>query len=144
MKKGNSQRQVMTISETKLLYKQEINEKICVVTKHTVTHLPYYISIVPLTSINHTESILINTLIEIEGNPFFSLEQPNIIIMPTLQELDSRTPDKFITILWNPDDCSMHIKKNMTIGYVKESENIKKAQTDQQESIREVSEISQE
>ena len=34
-------------------------------------------------------------------------------------------------------------EKNMTIGYTKESEYIEKSQTDQQENIRKVSEISQ-
>ena len=93
MKKGNSERQVMTIYETKLTDEQEANEKIHVVTKHTVTIPPYPISIMSLTPINHTKSIQTNTLTEIEGNPFFSIIQPNIPIIPTLQKLESRTPE---------------------------------------------------
>ena len=48
-----------------------------------------------------------------------------------------------MAILWNLGGHSINIKKNMTIGYIKESEYIKKLQTVQQENIREVSEISQ-
>ena len=99
MKKGNSERQVMTMYKTKSTDKQERNEKICTVTKYTVTLPIFHISIVPLKPINHIESIETNTLIEIEEKPFFSIETPNITIIPTLQKLDSRTPAKFMAIL---------------------------------------------
>ena len=48
-----------------------------------------------------------------------------------------------MTILWNLGGHSITIKRNMTIGYVKESNYIKKSQIDQQENFREVSKISQ-
>ena len=48
-----------------------------------------------------------------------------------------------MTSLWNPGSHSISIKKNMTIGYNKESDYIEKAQADKQENIREVSKISQ-
>ena len=78
-----------------------------------------------------------------EENPFFLIEQPNMNIIPVLQKHDNRTPDKFMAILWNPGGHSISIKRNMTIGYKKESEYIEKSQTDQQENIREVSKISE-
>ena len=79
----------------------------------------------------------------IEDNLFFSTEQPNITIIPALQKLNSRTPDKFMAILWNPGGHSISIKKNMTIGYIRELEYIEKSQMDQKEHIRDISKISQ-
>ena len=55
-----------------------------------------------------------------------------------LQKLESRTPDKFMAILWNPGGHTITIERNMTIAYAKESNYIKKFQIDQQESIRDV------
>ena len=101
----------MTMCESKLTDKQEKNGKIHIEIKHTVTFMPYHISVVPLTPINYTESIQTNALTEIEWNPFFSIEQPNITIIPMLQKLDSGTPDKFMAILWNPGDHSKTIKR---------------------------------
>ena len=109
-KKGNSERQVMTIYEMKLTDKQERNEKIHVVTKHTIIIPPYHISIVPLPSINHTENIKTNTLLEIENSLFFCIKQLNITITPTLQKLESRMPDKFMAYLWNPGGKTITIK----------------------------------
>ena len=57
MKKGNSERQVMTMYETELTDKQERNERIHIETNYTVTISHYYISTVPLILINHTGSI---------------------------------------------------------------------------------------
>ena len=54
-----------------------------------------------------------------EANPFFLIDQPNITIIPALQKHDSRTPDKFMAILWKPGGHSISIKKNMTIGYIR-------------------------
>ena len=42
MKKGNSEKQVITICERALAVKQEMNERMCVVTSHTVTISPYH------------------------------------------------------------------------------------------------------
>ena len=74
--------------------KQETNEKICVVTQHTVTLLPNYISIVPLKPIHYAANLHTKKLIEIKENHFFSIEQSNITIIPALKKLDSRTSDK--------------------------------------------------
>ena len=62
-----------------------------------------------------------NTSIEIEQKLFFSIEQPNITIIPASQKLNSRTSDKFMAIILNPGGYSISIKKNMTIDYIKES-----------------------
>ena len=62
-----------------------------------------------------------------EANPFSLIEQPNITILPAFQKLDSRTPDKFMAILWNLGGHSISIKKNMTIGYITVLEYIEKS-----------------
>ena len=64
----------MTMYKTKVTDKNDMNEKICVVTKHTVTLTPNHSSISPLTPINYTGSIQTNTLLEMEENPFFLIE----------------------------------------------------------------------
>ena len=63
-------------------------------------------------------------------SPLFSIEQPNITIIPAIQKCDSKTPDTFMAILWNPGGHSMNTRKNKTIGYIKELEYIEKSQTD--------------
>ena len=73
-------------------------------------------------------------------NPFFTIEQPNVRIIPTLQKLDNRTLDKFMAILWNPGGDSLSFKRNTAIDYIKESEYVKKSQNEQ-ENIREIAEI---
>ena len=108
-----------------------------------VTLPPHYISIVPLTPIKYKGNKQTNTLLEMEENHFFFIEQPNITIIPALQKLYNRTPNQFLAALWNHGGHSISIKKNVTIGYIRESEYIEKSQTDQQENIREVSKISQ-
>ena len=70
------------------------------------------------------------------------IEQQHITIIPALQKLDNRTPDKFMTILWYQDSHYIHIKK-MTIGYIKDSEYIEKPKTDKEKNIRDVSKIYQ-
>ena len=133
---------IMTLHEPILTIGLEIDEKIHVVTKSTVTLPPHHIAVVPLTPINYPDKMQANTLPEIKENPFHSVEQLNITIKPDLQKLDSRTPDKFMAILWNPGDHSISIKKNMTIGFMKELDYIKQFKADQQGNIREVAEIS--
>ena len=99
MKRGNTERQAMTMYETKLTDKQWIKEKICVVTKHAVILPPCHISIMLFTPINYSGTTQTGTLLEMEEIPFFSIEQPNIIIISALQKPDNRAPDKFIAIL---------------------------------------------
>ena len=73
-------------------------------TNYTVTVPPSHISIVPLKSINHAlnSNIKPNTLVEIEGNPFLSIEQPDLIKIPSLQKLGLRIPDVYMAVLLTP------------------------------------------
>ena len=120
MKKGNAERQVMTKYETKLVDKQDMKEKTHEVATHTATFPPHHTSIVPLTSTHYTWNIQTDTLLEIEANPFSLIKQTKITIIPALKRLHSRTPDKFMAILWIPGGHFISIKKNMTIYYIKD------------------------
>ena len=119
MKKGNIDGKVMAIHEPKLTNKQETDDKICVMTKSTVTLPPHHISIVSLTAINYPGKVHTDILLGMKENPFFTIKQQNITIIPALQKLDNRTPDKFMAVLWNPGADSISIKRNTTIGYMK-------------------------
>ena len=55
---------------------------------------------------------------------FFTIEQPNITIIPALQKLDNKTPDIFMAILWNPGSESTSIKREPTFSYMKESDHV--------------------
>ena len=74
----------------------------------------HHISIIPLTPINHTCIINLqtNTLLEIEENPFLSTKQPNITIIPTLRKLEGRTSDRFMPVLWDPGGHTITYKKH--------------------------------
>ena len=115
----------MTIHESKLTNKQEKGKKIHVITKSTVTLPPHHISIIPLTPTDYPHKIHTDTLLEMEENPFFTIEQPDITIILALQKLDNKTHDKFMTIIWNPGGDSISVKRNTTISYMKESDYIK-------------------
>ena len=69
---------------------------------------------------NYPNKIHTDTLLEMEENPFFTIEQPNVTIIPALQKFDKRTPDKFMAILWNLGGDSIIIKRNTTVDYIKE------------------------
>ena len=73
-----------------------------------------------------------DTLLEMEEVPFFTLEHPNITIIPALQKLGKRTPDKFMAILWNLGVDSLSIKRHTTIGYLKRSNFVEKSQNEQE------------
>ena len=124
---GNIEMQIMIIHESELTDKQVTGEKICIITKSTVTLPQHHISIVLLTSINYSNKIHTDTLLEMEDNPFFTIEQTNVTIIPALQKLENRTPDKFMAILWNPGVGSKRIKRNTTISYKKDSYYIEKS-----------------
>ena len=78
-----------------------------------------------------------------EESLFINIEHPNITIIPALQKLDNRIPNKFMVILWKPGGNSISIKRNMTPGYMKESDSIGKSQNEQ-ENIGDVAEKIQE
>ena len=61
-----------------------------------------------------------------EENAFFSIEQSDITIIPVLQKLENRIPDRYMAILWDGSGHFISIKKNITIGYMKESDYIEK------------------
>ena len=113
MNKSSIEWYVMAIHEPKLTTEQERGETISVVTKSTVTLPLHHIAIVSLTPIHYPDKIHTNTVLEIEDNPFFCIEQRNITIIPPVQNLDNRTPDKFMAILWNPGGHSIRIKRNI-------------------------------
>ena len=83
-----------------------------------------------------------NTLTEIEENPFLLSEEPIIVILPLLQKVGDRLPDAFIIALWNGGSHKITLKRNTTIGYVKESDYIEKHIIEQPDYITEVTEIS--
>ena len=101
--------------------------EILVITKGMVTLTPSPISIAPLTSINYPNKIHTDKLLE---NPFFAIEQTRETIIPALQKLDNRTPDKFIAVSWYPGGNSMSIKWTTTISYIKESDCAEKSQNE--------------
>ena len=89
---------------------------------------PYHISIGPLKAINHVinNNIKPNILREIEENPFLAIEQPDLVLIPMLQKLGPQIPSMYMTVLWNPGDQTVIFKRNMTIGYVRESDYMEK------------------
>ena len=64
------------------------------ITNNTVTIPPYHISIPLLKAINNTtnNNIKHNGLIQIEENPFLAIEQPDLVLISTLQKLGPQTP----------------------------------------------------
>ena len=103
----------------------ETYKKLCLMTSHTVTIPPYHISIVPFKSVHHalSSNIKPNTLIEVEENPFLSIEQLDMIIIPMLQKLGLRIPDVYTAVLWNQGGQVRILKRNTIIGYVRESDS---------------------
>ena len=93
---------------------QETDQELCLIINHTVIIPLYHISIAPLKPINHTISSNIkpNTLNEIEENPFLSIKQWNLIIIPMLQKLELRIPDVYMAVLWNPSGQVIIEKKH--------------------------------
>ena len=71
IKRGNSEKQVLAICEAELVEKQQIVEKTHVETSHTATTPLYHISIIPLTPINHTCNISIQTDTLLESLPLY-------------------------------------------------------------------------
>ena len=106
--------------------KHETDQKLYLITKNTVTLPPYHISIAPLKAINYAISTYIkpNSLIYVQENTFFSIEQPDLVIIPMLQKLGTRIPDVYITVLWNPGGQTVILKRSMTISSIEESDYI--------------------
>ena len=106
----------------------ETEQKICSITTNTVTIPPFYISLVPFKAINQVINIKFPSepLLEIEENPFLTIEQPKLVLIPTLQTLGSQVPDTYMAVLWNPSGQDLILKRNMTIGYIEESDYMEK------------------
>ena len=114
----------------------------------TINDLPYcyyitlHVTVILLKSINHAPSSNIKpyTIIEIEETPFLSLEQPDLIIIPTLQIVRLRIPDVYMAVLWNLSGQAIILKRNTTIGYAVESDYMKK-KNKKQENVGKMTEI---
>ena len=86
----------------------------------------------------------LDTLIDIKENPFLSIEQSNIAILPLLKKVGDRLPGKFTAAFWNWDSHTISLKQNTTIWCVKESDYIEKLMIEHSDHITEVTEISHE
>ena len=79
----------------------ETEQKLHLITTNTVTIPPYDISLLPLKALNQA----INTktkaeaLLEIEENSFLTIEQLELLLIPTVQKLGSREPDAYMAVL---------------------------------------------
>ena len=142
MKTINSGQWIIALLETPSCKPQEAGQKLHLMTNHTVTILPYHISIIPVKSINHalSSNIKSNTLIEIEENPFLSIEQPDLIMIPMLQKLGLIIPAVYMAVLWNPGGQPIILKRNTTIA--RESDYMANRPLNQQENIDKRNEIS--
>ena len=125
LKTNNSGQQTIASLKISTDEQNETEPKICLIITTTVTIPPHHISFVPLKVINQA----INTrfpseaLLEIEENPFLTIEQPELVLMPTVQRLGSQVPNIYMAVLWHPIGQNLILKWNMTIGYIKESEH---------------------
>ena len=70
----------------------QIKPKIHLRANTTVT--PHHVPIVPLKAISQAinEKLTSETLLEIEKNPFLTIELSKLGLVPTLQRLDSKVP----------------------------------------------------
>ena len=54
------------------------------------------------------------------------MEQPDLVLMPLLQKLRPKVPNVYMAVLETKVVRLQHLKKRMTIGYVKESDYMDK------------------
>ena len=87
----------------------ETDQKICLLTTNTVTIPPHHISLVPLKATNQTMNTKFpsEASLEIEENPFLTIEQPELLLIPTLEKLGSQVPDAYMAVLWNPREVKV-------------------------------------
>ena len=69
----------------------ETEQKLHSITTNTVTILPHHISLVPLKAINQAKNTKFpsEALFKIKEDPFLTIEQPGLVLIPTLQNLGS-------------------------------------------------------
>ena len=91
----------------------ETEQKLCLITTNIVTIPPYHISIFPLQAINQeiNTNIQPDALIEIEENTFLTIEQLDLILIPTLQKLGPSVSNVYMAVLWNPGDQTVTLKR---------------------------------
>ena len=84
-----------TVASLKYQKENKTEQKLCLITTNTVTIQRYQISIAPLRAFNQAinNNMQPDALIETEENPFLAIEQPDLVLIPTLQKLGSRVPD---------------------------------------------------
>ena len=65
-----------------------MESKTCLIKTTTVTIPPHHVSIVSLKAINQVidAKFTSEALLEIEENPFLTIEQPKLVLVPTLQK----------------------------------------------------------
>ena len=116
------------------------DERKCSVTNRTITTPPYNVSMVPFIPVGHLV-LWPNTLSEMDKSPFLPIEQPSISILPLLQKAGDRLPDESITAFWNHCDHIVTLKKNTTIGYVREADYRENHISEHQNDTAELTEI---
>ena len=107
---------------------------------------PYNIPIIPFKLVTNTfgMNLQLNTLLEIEENPFLSIEQPNITIIPVLQRIGLRITDRFMAFLCIPGGHNISLKTNTTISYMKELDYRDKSKLTNRTIIGKMTKISHE
>ena len=80
-------------------------------------------------TINHVinNNIKPNILIEMEEHSFQAIQQLDLALIPMLQKLGPRIPNVYMAAQWNPGGQMVILKRNMTIGYVRESDYMEKS-----------------
>ena len=84
MKANNDEQQTIALLEIPVGKQHEANQKL---------HFNHVIN----------NNMKPNTLIKIEENPFLAIEQPDLVLIPMLWKLGPRTPNIYMTVLWNPE-----------------------------------------
>ena len=109
----------------------ETELKIHLITTTTVTIPSHHISLVPLKAIKQAINTKFSSeaLLEIE-----TVEQSELVLMPTLERLGSEVPGTYMAVLWNPSGQNLILKWNMTICYVRESDYKEKGPQEQLEN----------
>ena len=126
MRKGNPCQTSVALVEMPVADKCTEDERKHLVTNETSTITPYQVSMMLLIPVGHL-LLWPNTLIEKDQSPFLSIGKLSISILPLLQKVGGRLPDGFITASWNHGDHTKTLKKNTTIGYVREVDYTEKS-----------------
>ena len=112
MKTNDTEQWTIASLEIQAGKQNEMDKKLHLITNNAVTILPYDTSTAPLKAIKQAinNNFTPNGLIEIEVNPFLTIEQPELILIPMLQKLGSQTLDVYMAVLGNPVRANYNIK----------------------------------